>query len=431
MTHPTADSDQAPRPTPERTDVLVVGGGPAGAATSYWLARAGHHVTCVERKTFPRDKTCGDGLTPRAVKQLTDMGLYDALTPYHRYTGLRAVAHGVTLELEWPRHPIYPDHGFVVRRRDLDQLVFAHATEAGAHGHQGTEAVAPIIRNGLVCGAVVKDKATGTTREISARYVVVADGANSRFGRALGTARNRQYPQGMAIRTYYESPLHDEPWIESALDVRDRSGNSLPGYGWIFPVGDGTINVGIGLLSTFRDWRSVNTSHLMTEWAATAPAYWGIDPDRPVAPPTGGRIPMAGSVNPKVGPTWAVVGDAAGSVNPFNGEGIDYAYETGRLVADLLDEALRSGDGMALQRYPHLLEEEYGLYFKVARLFAKLIGQPVLMRELTRVGIRSRSLMDWVLRIMANLLQPDEIGPAEAAYKAAAAIVKRVPDPLP
>ncbi|MCB9404446.1 MAG: geranylgeranyl reductase family protein [Microthrixaceae bacterium] len=431
MTHPTADSDQAPRPTPDRTDVLVVGGGPAGAATSYWLARAGHHVTCVERKTFPRDKTCGDGLTPRAVKQLTDMGLYDALTPYHRYTGLRAVAHGVTLELEWPRHPIYPDHGFVVRRRDLDQLVFAHATEAGAHGHQGTEAVAPIIRNGLVSGAVVKDKATGTTREISARYVVVADGANSRFGRALGTARNRQYPQGMAIRTYYESPLHDEPWIESALDVRDRSGNSLPGYGWIFPVGDGTINVGIGLLSTFRDWRSVNTSHLMTEWAATAPAYWGIDPDNPVAPPTGGRIPMAGSVNPKVGPTWAVVGDAAGSVNPFNGEGIDYAYETGRLVADLLDEALRSGDGMALQRYPHLLEEEYGLYFKVARLFAKVIGQPVLMRELTRVGIRSRSLMDWVLRIMANLLQPDEIGPAEAAYKAAAAIVKRVPDPLP
>ncbi|MGB3053438.1 MAG: geranylgeranyl reductase family protein [Acidimicrobiales bacterium] len=425
------DTDDGPGTTPERTDVLVVGGGPAGAATSYWLAKAGHHVTCVERKTFPRDKTCGDGLTPRAVKQLTDMGLYDALTPYHRYTGLRAVAHGVTLELQWPKHPIYPDHGFVVRRRDLDQLVFAHAADAGAHCHQGTEAVTPLLTNGLVTGAVVKQKATGTTREIRARYVVVADGANSRFGRALGTARNRDYPQGMAIRTYYESPLHDDPWIESALDVRDRNGNSLPGYGWIFPVGNGTINVGIGLLSTFRDWRSVNTSHLMAEWAATAPAYWGIDPDNPVAPPTGGRIPMAGSVNPKVGPTWAVVGDAAGSVNPFNGEGIDYAYETGRLVADLLDESLRSGDGMALQRYPHLLEEEYGLYFKVARLFAKVIGQPALMRELTRVGIRSRSLMDWVLRIMANLLQPDEIGPAEAAYKAAAAIVKRVPDPLP
>ena len=417
--------------TPDRVDVLVVGGGPAGAATSYWLARAGHRVVCVERKTFPRDKTCGDGLTPRAVKQLADMGLYDALTPYHRYSGLRAVAHGITLELSWPDHPTYPDHGFVVRRRDLDQLVFEHAAATGAETHQNTEAVSPIVEGGLVTGAVVKDKGTGERREVRARYVVVADGANSRFGRALGTARNRSYPQGMAIRTYYESPLHDDPWIESCLDVRDRKGASLPGYGWIFPVGNGTINVGIGLLSTFRDWREVNTTHLMHEWAATAPAHWQIDPDAPVAPPTGGRIPMAGSVNPKVGPTWAVVGDAGGSVNPFNGEGIDYAYETGRMVADLLGEALTTGDGMALQQYPKLLEAEYGLYFKVARLFATVIGQPVLMRELTRVGMRSRSLMDWVLRIMANLLRPDEIGPAEAAYAMAAAVVKRVPDPLP
>ena len=140
---------------------------------------------------------------------------------------------------------------------------------------------------------------------------------------------------------------------------------------------------------------------------------------------------MAGSVNPKVGPTWAVVGDAGGSVNPFNGEGIDYAYETGRMVAGLLSEALVTNDGLALQQYPKLLDAEYGLYFKVARLFAEIIGQPALMRELTRVGIRSRNLMDWVLRIMANLLQPDEMGPAEAAYAMAAAIVKRIPDPLP
>ena len=416
---------------PDRYDVLVIGGGPAGASTSYWLASAGVRVACVERKVFPRDKTCGDGLTPRAVKQLDDMGLYHELERYHRYTGLRAVAHGVTLELAWPDHPTFPDHGFVVKRRHLDQVVFDHATAAGADTFQGTEAVAPIVTDGLVAGAVVKDKETGETREIRARYVVIADGANSRFGRALGTARNRSYPLGMAIRTYYESPLHAEPWIESCLDVRDRNGSSLPGYGWIFPVGDGTINVGIGLLSTFRDWREVNTSHLMAEWAATAPAYWEIDPEHPVCPPTGGRIPMAGSVNPKVGPTWAVVGDAGGSVNPFNGEGIDYAYETGRMVAELLAEALATGDGMALQQYPKWLESEYGLYFKVARLFAQVIGQPALMRELTRVGMRSRSLMDWVLRIMANLLQPDEIGPAEAAYAMAAAIVKRVPEPLP
>jgi hypothetical protein len=98
------------------------------------------------------------------------------------------------------------------------------------------------------------------------------------------------------------------------------------------------------------------------------------------------------------------------------------------MAADLLDEALTTGDGLALARYPKLLDAEYGLYFKVARLFVRVIGNPAVMRELTRVGMRSRSLMEWVLRIMANLLRPDEIGPAEAAYKAAAAVVRMVPE---
>jgi len=387
-------------------------------------------VVFVERKRFPREKTCGDGLTPRAVKELTDMGLYEKLTGFHRIDGLRAVAHDITLELQWPEHPIYPNHGFVVRRRDLDQFVAENAVAAGAELREGTEAVRPLLSNGLLAGAVVKDKDSGRESKVHARYVVVADGSNSRFGRALGNSRNRSYPQGMAIRGYFESPQHADPWIESALDVRDRAGHSLPGYGWIFPLGDGTINVGIGLLSTFRDFKSVNTSHLMDEWAATAPEHWGIDPGAILAPATGGRLPMAGSIEPKVGPNFVVVGDASGSVNPFNGEGIDYAYETGRLAATLLDEALSTGNGLALARYPHLLEEEYGLYFKVARLFVKLIGNPAVMKELTRVGMQSRSLMDWVLRIMANLLRPDELGPAELAYKAAATLVRAVPEPV-
>jgi geranylgeranyl reductase family protein len=410
-------------------DVLVIGGGPSGSAAGYWLASAGHDVVVVERKAFPREKTCGDGLTPRAVHQLTEMGLAPRLEDFHRYDGLRAVAHGISLELKWPEHPVYPSHGFVVRRCDLDTMVAEHAVKAGATLLQATEAVAPLLQDGLVVGATVKDKERGETREIRARYVVVADGANSRFGRALGTARNRSYPQGMAIRGYFASPLSETPWIESALDLRDRAGNSLPGYGWIFPLGDGQINVGVGLLSTFRDFKTVNTTKLMNEFAATAPAYWGISPETATSEPTGGRLPMGGSVNPKVGPSWIVVGDAAGSINPFNGEGIDYAYETGRMAAELLDEALRTGDGLVLQRYPALLEAEYGLYFKVARLFAKVIGRPALMRELTRVGMRSRTLMDWVLRIMANLLRPDEIGPAEAVYKVVAQLARVVPEP--
>ncbi len=411
------------------TDVLVIGGGPAGAAAGYWLARDGHRVTIVERKRFPREKTCGDGLTPRAVKQLADMGLAGELTRHHRVDGLRATGMGRALELRWPEHPVYPDHGYVVRRRDLDTVVAANAVSAGAELLEGHDAVEPIVERGFLRGALVDGgTAAGGTRPIRARYVVVADGANSRFGRALGTFRKREWPYGTAIRTYWESPRHDEPWIESALDVKDRSGNPLPGYGWIFPVGDGTVNIGVGLLSTFRDFRSVNTTHLLDAYAHMIRERWEIDPDAPLAKATSGRIPMGGSVNPKVGPTYVVVGDAAGSVNPFNGEGIDYAYETARLAAEVLHEALVSNDPVALQRYPQMLEESYGQYFRVARLFARVIGRPALMRELTRVGMHSRTLMEWVLRIMANLLRPDELGPAEAAYRAAAALARLAPN---
>jgi len=413
------------------TDVLVVGGGPAGAAAGYWLARHGHDVTVIERKTFPREKTCGDGLTPRAVHQLGEMGLADGLERFHRYHGLRATGVGRELELEWPSHPVYPSYGYVVRRRDLDSMVAANAVAAGATLLEGHEAVHPIVDRGFVRGATVNRKVDGEelgSIDIRAEFTIVADGANSRFGRALGTSRAREWPYGTAIRTYWQSPKHADPWIESALDVKDRNDQPMPGYGWIFPVGDGTVNIGVGLLSTFRDFTSVNTTHLLDSYARQIADRWEIDPDRPECRATSGRIPMGGSVGPKAGPTYLVVGDAAGSVNPFNGEGIDYAYETARMAAEVIHEALSEGDASALQRYPKLLDDEYGQYFKVARLFARVIGRPALMRELTNVGMHSRTLMEWVLRIMANLLRPDELGPAEVAYKAAAAIVRLAPD---
>ena len=383
----------------------------------------------VEKKKFPREKTCGDGLTPRAIHELDRLGIGDDVERIgHRFNGLRSIAFGRTLELEWPAHPDFPAHGVVVTRHDLDALVAGAAEKAGATLWQEAEALEPVLREGLVTGARVRrGGAAGAVTEVAARFIVVADGANSRFGRALGTERDRAYPQGMAIRGYFDSPRHGEPMIESHLDIRDRAGNVLPGYGWIFPVGDGRVNVGVGLLSTFAHWKDVNTSHLMEAFVAQAPESWDIRPETACGPPTGGRLPMGLSVGPRVGPTWLVIGDAGGAINPFNGEGIAYAYESGRLAAEALDEALRNDDGLALLGYERRIQAAWGRYFKVARAFVRIIGNPEAMRLLVSTGMHSRTLMEWVLRIMANILRPDETGPAEAAYRAVAAIARLAP----
>lgn len=406
---------------------MVVGAGPAGASAAYWLARAGHSVTVVERRTFPRDKTCGDALTPRAVRQVTDMGLGESLASHHRYEGVRVTGAGREISLQWPEHPDFPRHGYVIRRSELDELLIRNAVRAGASLIEGHDALAPLVSRGFVRGALVQGP-TGEPIEIMAKYVVIADGANSRFGRSLGTFRARDWPYGTAIRTYWKSPRHDEPWIESALDLTDRNGNALPGYGWAFPIGDGTVNIGVGLLSTFRDFKAVNTTHLLGTFTERIAERWQIDPDRPERKAVSGRIPMGGSVAPTAGPTYLVVGDAAGAVSPFNGDGIDYALETGRIAADVLHEAIAGNDASALQQYSKRLDDEYGQYFKVARLFARVVGRPLVMRELTRVGMHNRTLMEWVLRIMSNQLRPDETGPAEFAYRAASQIAKMAPN---
>ena len=423
-------------------DAVVVGGGPSGSACAYWLADAGWDVVVVEKKHFPREKTCGDGLTPRSVRQLNDMGLGGALAGAHRYDGLRACAYGRALEMPWPDHPSFPPVGYVITRHDLDQLVSERAAKAGAVVWEGAEAVGPLLDRataGTVAGsgagaevlpacggAHVLDRATGQTHEVRARYVVVADGANSRFGRGLGASRDREFPLGMALRGYFRSPRHDEGFIESHLDIRDASGEVVPGYGWIFPLGDGRVNAGVGLLTVEGRWKGVNTSHLMDAFIDWAPASWELSTSTLCAPPTGGKLPMGLSVRPRIGPNVLTVGDAAGSINPFNGEGIAYGYETGRLAAACVARAL-SGEGVhALVDYESQLQDAYGLYFRVAREFVRLISRPELMRVCVGTGMHSRSVMGWLLRIMANLMRPEDLGPAEAGYEAMLALARLV-----
>jgi len=412
-------------------DVVVVGGGPSGAATGFWLARNGVSVLVAEKKEYPREKTCGDGLTPRAVKQLIDMGFDFDIPELHRIDGLRAYAGDLKIEMAWPDHSVYPNWGAVLRRADLDQEVAAMAERQGAAISQRTEAL-PVVEAGQLVAVDLKRKADDGSvdvERVTPRVVVIADGSLSRFGRALNTSRRRDYPYGMAVRAYYSSNNSKDPMLESQLNIFDRQGRELPGYGWIFPLGDGTINVGAGALSTSKGWKDVNTSVLLDAYVASLPGYWEVSDETRLTRPVGGKLPMAFSVGPKVGPNWVAVGDSAGAVNPFNGEGIDYAYETGRLAAGYIGESLATDDPTRLHGYAQAIDQEYGDYHRVARTFVKVIGNPSVMRSLTKVGIRSRPLMEWTLKVMANLLEPDEQGMSERVYYAIEKAVQAAPEP--
>jgi len=381
-------------------DVAIVGGGPSGAAAAHYLATRGHSVVVVEKKAFPREKTCGDGLTPRAVKVLDEMGLADEVGTWERVRGLRVRAGDHELELEFPKLDNYPDYGLVKPRKDLDQIVLDRAETAGAKVLFETQAVRPLFDRGVMNGFVAKRD--GEDEEIRARYTVCSEGSATKFARSLGRERDESYPMGFAIRQYFKSPMQSSGWFEAYLDVRaDR--DSLPAYGWVFPVGDGTTNVGVGLLSTFDRWREVNLHELQATFVGMLPSEWDINSDTVCSRPRAGRLFMGGSVWPPHGPGFVLTGDAAGMINPCNGEGIAYAYETGRIAGRHIDEALRDGSPPVVDGYTAELEAIYGPYYRLGRRFVKVIGHPAIMEWLVGFGMRRRAVMDFALVVLANL----------------------------
>jgi geranylgeranyl reductase family protein len=394
------------------TDALVVGAGPGGSAAAYHLARNGVDVVLLERARFPREKVCGDGLTPRGVRAILDMGIDPDDPGFERVRGLRVYSRDLVLELPWPELDSFPDYGLVRTREDLDELLARRAGAAGARVLEGMEAVRPIRRDGWVVGAEVRpagdaetaaagDREGGPTR-VRARYVIAADGASSRFAGQAGVRRDATRPLGIAARRYYRIDRRPGPWLESWLDLWEGD-DLLPGYGWLFPVADGTVNVGAGLLNTFTGFGDMSAQRLFDVFVGMLPTSWGIDETSAQGRVLSGPLPMGFNRRPQAVPGLLVVGDAAGAVNPFNGEGIAYAMESGQVAAELVHDALLSGRAGVAHLYPAVLADRYGSYFSVGRTFVRLIGKPAIMQAATRYGLPRPRLMRFLFRLMANL----------------------------
>ena len=436
MAAPAGPATAAPGVT-EEADVIVVGAGPAGSATASYLARAGVDVLVLEKAQFPREKVCGDGLTPRAVKALIGMGVpVGEQDGWVRNKGLRIIGGGVRLELPWPELSSYPGYGLVRTRLDFDEILARSAQKAGARLLEGVTVTGPVLdENGRIVGVRARssDSEAGAAaggprrpgdspgvaggrppgpvepeRIYRARVVVAADGNSSRLALSMGLSKRDDRPLGVAVRTYYTSPRHNDDYLESWLDLWDGE-RLLPGYGWIFGMGDGTSNVGLGLLNTSSSFGNVDYRDLLRRWLAGMPAEWGYLEENRTQPVRGAALPMGFNRTPHYTRGLLLAGDAGGMVNPFNGEGIAYALESGELAAQVIAQALARPDAAGAERvlmaYPQALKAAYGGYYTLGRRFVQAIGNPKVMQFATKHGMPRPALMKFTLKLLANLTE--------------------------
>ena len=354
-----------------RFDVVVVGAGPAGSTAALVLARSGARVALADKAAFPRDKACGDLVGPRGVQVLADLGL--RVPDAGQGSDLLAVGpSGRRSRLPAFTGRSYPGHGIIVPRLVLDHALREAAVAAGAVPVRARITAVEAGRAGRVDAVISSDG-----QRLAGEVIIAADGALSPVARMAGMLDPQTALWGFAIRAYVPAAvplpllvlLDASPW------------RIYPGYGWLFPGADGQANVGIGV-GLGHDRRQAPLRGDLARLVALLGRHGDLSPDAQPGPVMGGWLRMGGTGAPPAAGNVLLVGDAAGLINPLQGEGIGPAMVSARLAAEaVLADAARAG-----HVYTEALEAALGRYMAGASaLQGVLLRRPRTTSAVTRL----------------------------------------------
>jgi geranylgeranyl reductase family protein len=377
---------------PYDADVLIAGAGPAGASAAAYLARSGLKVVLIDKCTFPRDKVCGDFVSPVALVELQRLGVVE--NPAYLQTNLiySASVHLDGKELitsQFPDISGLPAYGRVIPRVKLDTWIVEAAREAGAMFFEGWRVKGYDVD---VDGVTVRAQKRGKQRTWRGRVLIGADGSNSLITRQLHGKLPSSQDRIIAVRSYYEGI--SGPSDQAGLFF---SSNYFPGYYWLFPTGGTRANVGIGMLLDTVPASSEHLPQLLEKLIEQDPAFGDrLANARRVGKITGWPLSTYNSSSPLVADRVLLVGDAAGLINPLNGEGIQYALLSGRWAADTILKVAACNDfsQAKLLAYADCVHRELHYDMALAGLIVRLIRNrslnPLWMQALRVIISRAR-----------------------------------------
>ena len=375
-------------------DVVVVGAGPGGSATAHFLSQRGLDVLLLDRADFPRDKTCGDGLTPRALRVLDQMGILADVAAHgcavNGYTVVAPNGRATSAEI---------GGALVVPRRVLDHLILKQAIASGAHFEpKVTVTHVEAHANGATVHA-------GDSRRFEAREVVMATGAA--FGVLTRSGMLRRPPRAMlAARAYFDNLQRD---VGRTFELRFTD-VPMPGYGWVFPVGERAANIGVGFMPRRRSGTAAQAMARFTAGRALSDVLAGARQDGPLR---GYPIRVDFLRSPTTAARTLLVGEAAGLVNPLTGEGIDYALESGRIAAEQLWAGFAGGAlDDAAPAYDRELRRRFGPIFRFSEIVRDWYCHPLLLNALVPLANAHPELRLLLARTVLGERQPAGYGPA-------------------